>query len=157
MERLFRWCHDLAGASLVFLMTVTVADIIARNLGLFTVRGVVELSTMAVVLIGFLALAYSFKLGGHIVVDLATMRLSARVNRRIDAFWLRVAGLCLGFVAVLMWNATFKSYRANDLSLDLQLPMVVFWLPASIGMTLAPIACFFAGRKLSATNTEPDR
>ncbi|MFN0304454.1 MAG: TRAP transporter small permease [Burkholderiales bacterium] len=141
MTRIFRWCYDLAGISLVFLMAITVTDIAARNLGLFSMRGIVELSTMAVVLIGFLALPYSFHLGGHIIVDLATMRLGKPTNRRIDAFWLVAAAVCLGFVAYLMWGATAKAYRTNDLSLDLQLPMVVFWLPASLGMTLAPIAC----------------
>ncbi len=144
MNRLLRWCHDIAGIALVFLMTITVLDIVARNFGLFSLRGTVELSTMAVVLIGFLALPYSFRLGGHIIVDLATMRLAPRTNARIDALWLVIAAVLLACVAYLMWGATAKSYRSNDLSLDLQLPMLVFWLPASVGMSLAPIGCLWA-------------
>ena len=144
IERLYRLCYDLAGAALVFLMAVTVVDVIGRNLGLFTVRGIIEISTMAVVLIGFLALPFSLIVGGHIVVDLATLRLAVRTNRRIDAFWLSVAAMCLGFVAWLMWFAAAKAWRENALSLDLQLPMTMFWIPATIGMTLAPIACLIA-------------
>ena len=144
MSRVLRWCHDVAGIALVFLMAITVLDIVARNLGLFSLRGTVELSTMAVVLIGFLALPYSFRLGGHIIVDLATLRLGARVNARIDALWLVIAAVLLAGAAYLMWGATMKSYRSNDLSLDLQLPMLVFWLPASVGMSLAPIGCLWA-------------
>lgn len=144
MSRILRWCHDIAGIALVFLMAITVLDIVARNLGLFSLRGTVELSTMAVVLIGFLALPYSFRLGGHIVVDLATTRVKARTNARIDALWLVLAAVLLAGVAWLMWGATLKSYRSNDLSLDLQLPMLVFWLPASVGMSLAPIGCIWA-------------
>ena len=145
VETFLKWCFDIAGVSLVFLMAITVVDIAARNMGLFALRGIVELSTMAVVLIGLLALPYSFKLGDHIVVDLATMRLSPRTNARIDGGLLIITGFILAFVAWLMWGATTKSYRANDLSLDLELPMVVFWIPASIGMTLAPIGCLLAG------------
>ena len=147
IERLYRVCYDLAGAALVFLMAVTVIDVAGRNLGLFTVRGIIEISTMAVVLIGFLALPFSLIVGGHIVVDLATLRLSTRTNRCIDAFWLAVAALCLGFVAWLMWFAAAKAWRENALSLDLQLPMAIFWIPAAIGMTLAPIACLIAAHR----------
>lgn len=135
---------DLAGATLVALMIITVTDIIARRAGLFSVRGIVEISTMAVVLIAFLALANSFILGGHIVVDLATNHLSERTNRRIDAAWLAVAAACLSLIAYLMWHSTVKNYQDGAISLDLQVPMVIFWLPATVGMTLAPIACLIA-------------
>ena len=92
-------CADVAGATLVVLMLITVTDIVARRVGIASVRGIVEISTMAVVLIAFLALANSFILGGHIVVDLATGHLSERTNRRIDAIWLAVAALCLTLIA----------------------------------------------------------
>jgi TRAP-type C4-dicarboxylate transport system permease small subunit len=88
VERLLRHCFDLAGVTLVVLMLVTVVDIAARHLGLFTVRGIIEISTMAVVMIGFLALPYSFVLGGHIVVDLATLYFPPNVNRAIDKAWI---------------------------------------------------------------------
>jgi TRAP-type C4-dicarboxylate transport system permease small subunit len=137
-------CADLAGATLVFLMLITVFDIVARRAVLMSVRGVVEISTMAVVLIAFLALANSFILGGHIVVDLATTKLSERTNRRIDAVWLGAAAVFLALIAVLMWRATIKNYYEGAVSLDLQVPMVVFWLPATIGVSVAPIACLIA-------------
>jgi TRAP-type C4-dicarboxylate transport system permease small subunit len=137
----FRYCYDFAGCSLVFLMTITAIDIFGRNTGLYSIRGVIEISTMAVVLIGFLALPHSLIVGGHIVVDLATLRVPARINKHIDAFWLIVAAVCLGFVAWLMWGAALKALRDNVLSLDLQAPMAIFWVPAAIGMSLAPFAC----------------
>jgi TRAP-type C4-dicarboxylate transport system permease small subunit len=149
VERLLRYCFDLAGITLVVLMLVTVVDIAARHLGIFTVRGIIEISTMAVVMIGFLALPYSFVLGGHIVVDLATLYLPSHVNRAIDKAWTIFAGLCLVFLAILMWQATFRAYHTNDISLDLQLPLVWFWAAASVGMTLAPVACLLALRRSS--------
>ena len=149
VERLLRYCFDLAGITLVVLMLVTVVDIAARHLGLFTVRGIIEISTLAVVMIGFLALPYSFVLGGHIVVDLATLYLPSNVNRTIDKAWIIFAGFCLFFMAILMWQATFRAYHTNDISLDLQLPLVWFWAAASVGMTLAPLACLLALRRSS--------
>ena len=139
-----RACADVAGATLVVLMLTTVVDIIARRAGLFSVRGIVEISTMAVVLIGFLALANSFLLGGHIIVDMATTWLPHRVNRRLDAIWLGFAAACFVFLAIMMWRATWKNYQENAVTLDLQLPMAILWLPATIGVSLASIACLTA-------------
>lgn len=135
---------DVAGGTLVVLMLITIVDIVARRMGLFSVRGIVEISTMAVVMIGFLALSNSFLLGGHVVVDLATTHLSERTNRRIDGIWLAVAAFLLAFVAYRMWLATLKAYHDGAISPDLQAPMAAFWLPATIGISLAPIACLIA-------------
>ena len=151
MDRLIRTAlkalSDLSGTTLAFLMAITVIDIVARHLHLFSIRGVVEISTLAVIMIGFLPLPNSFITGGHIVVDLATQGLSARTKRKIDAFWLSVLTLLLAYIALRMWQATADSYRSGDYSLDLQLPMVLFWLPASLGMSLAPVATLVAAWK----------
>ena len=141
-------CADIAGATLVFLMLVTVFDIVVRRTGLLSVQGIVEISTIAVVLIGFLALANSFLLGGHIVIDLATAWLEPRTNRALDVTWLIVYSICLAFVSVMMWRATWKIFQDDLVSLDLQLPMVWFWIPASIGMSLASIGCLVAALNL---------
>ena len=152
--RLTQACADLAGAALVFLMLVTVFDVMMRRTGLLSVQGIVEMSTMAVVLIGFLALAYSFLLGGHIVIDLATAWLSPRANRNLDAFWLIVYSICLLFLSVMMWRATWKIYLDEAVSLDLQLPMVMFWIPASLGMSLASVGCFVAAFSMREATSE---
>jgi TRAP-type C4-dicarboxylate transport system permease small subunit len=141
LKRIFLLCSDFAGLVLVLLMSTTVADVIGRRFGLLNVRGIIEISTMTVVLIGFLALARSFVVGGHIIVDLVTAWLPRRVNDRIDAIAMVIAALCLSFLAFLMWRATTKNYNTHAISLDLQIPMVIFWLPAAAGVTLAPIAC----------------
>jgi TRAP-type C4-dicarboxylate transport system permease small subunit len=56
-EKIFGWLADVAGIALVVLMCITSIDVVARNAGLFSIRGAVELSTVAIVLIGFLGLA----------------------------------------------------------------------------------------------------
>ncbi len=137
-------CADIAGLGLVALMLITVIDIFARRFGLFSVRGIVEISTLCVVLIGFLALANSFKVGGHIIVDLATSYLPDRINQILDSLWLLLTAICLLILAVMMWQATWKSYEEEAVSLDLQMPMFWFWTLASVGVSLAPIACVIA-------------
>ena len=157
--KLSQVCADVAGATLVFLMLVTVFDIVVRRTGLLSVQGIVEISTLAVVLIGFLALANSFLLGGHIVIDLATAWLKPRTNRTLDVTWFIIYSVCLAFVAIMMWRATWKIYQDESVSLDLQLPMVWFWIPASIGMSLAAIGCLVAAfnlRRAPLEEASPD-
>jgi TRAP-type C4-dicarboxylate transport system permease small subunit len=158
MNRLFskmtQACADLAGAALVFLMLVTVFDVVMRRTGLLSAQGIVEMSTMAVVLIGFLALAYSFLLGGHIVIDLATAWLSPKANRNLDVIWSVVYSVCLLFLSIMMWRATWKIYQDEAISLDLQLPMVMFWIPASLGMSLASVGCLVAAINMKADTPE---
>jgi TRAP-type C4-dicarboxylate transport system permease small subunit len=122
-------------------MGATILDIVLRNLGFYTIRGTVEISTMAVVLVGLLALPYSFLMRGHIIVDLATNWLSPEVNGRIDRFWMCVVALLLAIVAVFMWVATIDLYERGAVSPDLQIPMVVFWIPAATGVTVSVMAC----------------
>jgi TRAP-type C4-dicarboxylate transport system permease small subunit len=155
--RLTRACADFAGAALVFLMLVTVFDILMRRTGLLSVQGIVEMSTMAVVLIGFLALAYSFLQGGHIVIDLATAWLSPRANRKLDAIWSVVYSICLLFLSIMMWRATWKIYQDESVSLDLQLPMAMFWIPASLGMSLASVGCLVSAAGMKTETPKKDR
>jgi TRAP-type C4-dicarboxylate transport system permease small subunit len=152
----FGLAADLAGVALVVLMAATVLDIATRQLGLLNLRGIVEISTFAIMLIGFMALAESFVAQAHIVVDLATQWMPRRFNRALDALWIGFAACCLGYVAFRMWLAAFEVRRSSDLSLDLQLPMVVFWLPAAIGVSLAPLACLVALRRKLARADSSD-
>lgn len=151
-EKIFGWLADVAGIALVVLMCITSIDVVARNAGLFSIRGAVELSTVAIVLIGFLALPYSILAGGHIVVDLVTHKLPKSINDRIDGLWMLMAAVCFGFMSAFMWKATRTAFENNDLTMDLQLPIGWLWILAAIGMTLATVACLVvAKRKIIAT------
>jgi TRAP-type C4-dicarboxylate transport system permease small subunit len=152
MSRLFEiialTLADLAGAALVVLICATLVDIVARHLGLFSVRGAVEIATFSVILVGFLALPYSFVAGGHIVVDLLTQSLPPRAKLIIDLVWMGLSAMSLVYVAFRMWQAAMEVYSNGEYSLDLQAPMIIFWIPAAVGMSLTPIAILFRLRFL---------
>lgn len=142
--RSYRALADIAGLALVLLMAVTIFDIVTRHLHIVSMRGAVEIATLAVIMIGALALPISFIQGGHIVIDLVTQALPDRIKNWVDAFWFAVMGLGLAYFAVKMWGATLNSYKVGDYSLDLHLPMVYFWIPASLGFTFTPFAILAA-------------
>jgi TRAP-type C4-dicarboxylate transport system permease small subunit len=148
MSRFLAWLFGagacIAGAALTVLMAITIIDIAGRHLGILNLRGTIEISTAVTVLIGFLAFPYSFLIGGHLVLDTATAHLSPRVNRVIDCVWLLVAAIAFSVVAGYMWLGAADAYDANELSTDLQMPMVVLWVPAAVGMSVSPLACLLA-------------
>ncbi len=153
-ERLLTWCADIAGVALLALMCITVADVGGRQLRWFTIQGTFEISIASTVLIGFLAFPFSFLSGGHLVLDLFTHNLPARVTRAIDNVWYCVFALAFAGVAWSMWVATATAYRTNEVTLDLQLPTFWLWIPASLGFTLVPVACWLALRR---RHRRPDR
>lgn len=144
LHRFLQGCADLAGIALLLLMAMTVVDIVGRHLHLIALRGTVELSTGVTVLIGFLAFPFSFLQGGHLVLDTFTAGLPRRMTRAIDTLWYGVAVIAFATMAVLTWQAAMEAYADNDLSMDLQIPMLWLWIPAAVGTTLSPFGCIVA-------------
>lgn len=110
--RLDRWLVLVAGAALAYMMTMTVADIVGRTLGPFTISSSVEQTELAMLALGFLGLARCLRADGNITIDVLSQHFPDRVNRRIDTFWLAVTALLLGFLA---W-AVLRSGLALDAS-----------------------------------------
>ena len=76
----------IGGLSLAVLMVVTVSDIFGRSTGLYHPLGLIEISQLTLILVGFMSFPYMFMKDGQIIVDLFTHGLPARVNARIDLF-----------------------------------------------------------------------
>jgi len=143
------WCllpiSDLAGIILVLLMAITAVDVVGRWLGILYMRGVIELSNMTLVFLAFLALPYSFLKRGHLIIEFATRNLPDRINKMIDAFWLVVAGIFLGFVSWRIFLEGMELYRQQEISMDLEISLSVFYFPSAAGMALSAVAAMFMG------------
>ena len=102
------WLNWVAGAALVVMLGLTVADIIGIKLAQLGVPffrpipgGIEVVAFLGVVVTGF-AIAYTQTLRGHIQVEFAVMRLPQRVQASIAAFvWL----LSLGLFVLLAWQS----------------------------------------------------
>lgn len=108
----------IASAALLYMMMLTVTDIVARSLGLFTIDSGVEQSELLMVVVCFLGLARCVQLEGNIVVDVATGHLPDSINRLIDAFWHLVMAAVvalLGYLVLRNGIALDKSGRATEL------------------------------------------
>ena len=94
-------------------------------------------------LVIFGGLAYAFRTGGHVRVDLVTSQLPGRPRA-----WLRAIGLVLGlaFLGVVMWTTTqsaLTAYRYGRVSAVMLYPL---WLPMLlIPLGLALLAAVMLG------------
>jgi TRAP-type C4-dicarboxylate transport system permease small subunit len=131
----------IGGIALIVLMTITVVDIVGRNLGILYLQGVIEISNLTIVFLGFLGLAYCFNVGGHIVVDLATASAPARVNMMLDGFWNLVAAGIYALTAFLVLNEGLATAASGEVSANLQWSPLTFFLPCVLGAAVTSATC----------------
>jgi TRAP-type C4-dicarboxylate transport system permease small subunit len=145
----------IAGLALLYMMSITVLDIVGRSLGLFTIGSGVEQTELMMVALGFLGLARCLKVEGNIVVDVATSHLPASVNARIDSFWLAVTALVLALLAYLVWNSGVSLDRSGQRSELLGISPLVSHTIAVIGMTAAIVVALITAAKAFARSRRP--
>jgi len=129
-----RIIYLVAGFALMFMMLLTVADVIMREfqkpiIGTFELVGL-----SAAVVIGF-CIPYTTSLKSHISVDFFTMILSEK-KKRVLLLFTRVLGIILffliGYDLLLMAQ---DLYRSGEVSLTIKMP----FYPVAIGIGLC---CF---------------
>jgi TRAP-type C4-dicarboxylate transport system permease small subunit len=145
----------VAGLALLYMMLLTVLDIIGRSLGVFTIGSGVEQTELMMVTLGFLGLARCLKVEGNIVVDVATSHLPKSVNARIDAFWLVVTALVLALLAWLVWNNGVRLDESGQRSELLGVSPLVSHSIAVVGMIAAIIVALMTAAKAFTRGGQP--
>jgi TRAP-type C4-dicarboxylate transport system permease small subunit len=139
----------LAGAaSLALLMVlVTVVDVVLRQAGM-AIPGAFELVTLGMRVLVALAMPYAFWTGGHVAVELFTDRLSERLRAGIVALGLVLAGLVMALLVWASWGRAANAVRRGDITVDLGMPEIVFWIPLLVGAGLCvPVVALMAVRQ----------
>lgn len=135
IRRITRFMHAIAGCSLVFMMFLTVSDVILRSFRR-PIVGTYELVAFAgAMVIGF-SLPYCSWLRGHIYVDSLVLLFPSRVRR---TFHVMTRCMAAGLFFIIGWNL-FKMgmdfTRTGEVSLTLQLP----YYPVALALSF----CCFA-------------
>ena len=135
MKRINRYLFLVGGAALIFMMMLTVADVIMRKFG-YPIVGTYELvGFTAVVVIGF-CIPYTTSLRSHVAVTFFTMNLSDG-TQRIFSVATRIMGI--GLFILLGYNLVrlgWDLYRSGEVSMTLLMPF--YPIPFCIGL-----CCFF--------------
>jgi len=135
-------CGWAASVALAAMMLVTVADVLLRAVANLPIRGTLELVELLLAGTFFLALPASFLLDEHIVVDI----VDGMAPRAVP--WLRrAAGLLAVVVMSVMawqgWIGAADTLVFHDVTSDLEIPRIWYWLPVLAGMIGAALAAAY--------------
>ncbi len=136
-------CGWVAAAALAAMMLLTVADVLLRAAINRPIRGTLEIVELLLACTFFLALPASFLRDEHIVVDIVDGFVGGETGRWVPL--LRRFSCMLGVVvmAVMAWQgwiAAKDTLAFNDVTSDLALPRVWYWIPVLAGMVGACLA-----------------
>jgi TRAP-type C4-dicarboxylate transport system permease small subunit len=147
-------CGWVSAAAVAGMVLVTVADVLLRWLANYPIRGTLEIVELLLACSFFLAIPATFLREEHIVVDLidAAAPRAVPVLKRIAEV---IAVVVLGTMAWQGWIAAKDTLVFNDVTSDLALPKIWYWIPVLTGIIGAGIAAaFMALRKDVASNRD---
>jgi TRAP-type C4-dicarboxylate transport system permease small subunit len=132
-------CGWAASIALAAMMLVTVADVVLRATVNLPIRGTFEIVELLLACTFFLALPASFLREEHILVDI----VDGWAPRSVP--WLRGAAGILGVVvmAVMSWQGWIGAKDTlvfHDVTSDLEIPRIWYWVPVLAGMIGAMLA-----------------
>jgi TRAP-type C4-dicarboxylate transport system permease small subunit len=127
---------------LILLMLVITADVILRASLNKPIHGAIEISQFMMLIVVFLALAYTQHAKAHIAVDLLYTRFPKIVKSVIDIL---IYILSLGIVSLMTWQALVYTNRLNEtnkISDILMVPIAPFEIIVLAGLGLFGLVLF---------------
>lgn len=156
--RLARSASTLAGVAVLAIVALITYDVAMRFFLEQPQLFVDEVVSFLEALVIFGGLAYTFRTGGHVRVDLVTSRLPGPVRAR-----LRVAGLVLGlvFLGVVMWTTTqsaLTAYRYGRVSAVMLYPLwaPMLLIPLGLALLAAVMLAALAAQLRALRSPRPD-
>jgi TRAP-type C4-dicarboxylate transport system permease small subunit len=125
-------CGWLAGGFLLSIAVLVLIQVAGRLLGLL-LPAADEFAGFCLAASSFLALASTFRAGGHIRVAILLQRFGARQRRWVEFWCLGVAALLAGYFTVFAIEMVWESYLFGDVGQNL-IPTPL-WIP-QIGVAL---------------------
>jgi TRAP-type C4-dicarboxylate transport system permease small subunit len=122
------------------MMGATMVDVVLRATFNTPIFGTFEVVELALVGIVFLALPEVFLKDQHVTVDVIDQVVAPSVVRALKIV---AAFLTLAFVTLVGWNMIGPAADAakfGETTLDLKLPIWLFWAPMLIGMAASFVA-----------------
>jgi TRAP-type C4-dicarboxylate transport system permease small subunit len=130
----------LAAAFLALIALLVLAQMAGRLVGVL-VPGTDDLASFSLTATSFLALAYTFRSGGHIRVTLLVRKAAPAARRRLELGCLGVGTAIVGYFAGHVVEMVIDSYRFGEMSTGV-LP-VPLWIPQS-SMAVGALVLFVA-------------
>jgi TRAP-type C4-dicarboxylate transport system permease small subunit len=140
----------LATAGLAVAIAMVAADILVRKILGRSLTGAVDVTELAVVIVAFLSIPLTFLRRGHVAVEIVTNALPLRGRAILEAIGALVGGLLFLTIAIASLQPARLSVAAGDVSQDLAIPLLWYWVPTIGGCLLATLAATIAAWQLFA-------
>ena len=136
VRRFNKWTHYISGAALLTILVLTVADITGRNALNNPVSGTVEVTSMLLVVVVFLAVARSEDMGDHITIDLIYERVGERTKKFLDIFSDVLTVVIMGLISYQLYQFSLRNQTSGAETPVLDWPLWPFVLVGSVGAAL---------------------
>lgn len=154
VERVVDFLGNIANICLIMLVFFVTVCVVARYLGNAPLEFGEEVSSYLQLGIVFFGLAYAFKAGAHIRVEVLTSRLPIRPRKVVQMCWLMLAelyllGLTAGGILLCVYLFQRGVSSATFLHVPLVLPSILIPLGAiaSFAQVLLEIRTGLSGRR----------
>jgi TRAP-type transport system small permease protein len=130
----------VAAAFLAAMMLLTVADVTLRTFFNYPIRGMLELIELGLACTVFLGMPAVFLRDEHLVVDVIDQIMRPSVVRVLD---LAGALVSFGLLAVMAWQMVPVAggmYEFGDVTSDLSIPKIYYWIPVLAGVVASALA-----------------
>lgn len=140
LDRLYFAAGVIAGACIVVITVMILAQIVGRWFGVI-IPSTEDFSGYLLAAASFLALAYTFRNGGHIRVTLLIHRLSSRLQRRLTYAVLSLFVVIMGWGSWHICYLVYESWSFEELSQGyIAIPLWIPQVPMALGAVLFFIA-----------------
>jgi TRAP-type C4-dicarboxylate transport system permease small subunit len=134
--KVFGW---LAAVFLAAMMLITVADVVLRAVFNQPIRGTLEYVELLLACTFFLALPAAFLRDENLVVDI----VDGFAPRRVPLLKRIAEVVAVAVLAVMGWQSWISARDAvvfGDVTSDLSLPRILYWIPVLTGIIGAAVA-----------------
>lgn len=121
-----KWLNAVAGAGLVVMLALVIADVIGIKIFSSPIPGAIELVALLGVVVTAFAIAYTYYLRGHIKVEFFVMRLPVRAAAIINAIVLILSIGLMGFLAWRSFAFAQVLLRSGEVSMTQGIPFYPF-------------------------------
>lgn len=127
----------LGGAAILAMTGVTLVDIIARNAFGYAIFGTYDLVLITLVISVYAGMAEAFRQQAHITVDMIDGISSPWVRRLVGIAALVVTIAAMALLTWLCIGQARDSLRFGDITTDLRIPRVLFWIGIVFGFAVS--------------------
>ncbi|MGB5445603.1 MAG: TRAP transporter small permease [Psychromonas sp.] len=141
LDKIYLSSGVLSGVCMIAICAIILARVIGRWLGI-EVPSSDDFAGFLLAASSFLGLAYTFRQGGHIRVNLFTSRLPTSMHRYVDSVVLILGSLLIIYLSWHLAYMVYESYIFEELSSGyVAVELWLVQLPLAIGMLIFTIAC----------------